>query len=47
VNFDVKKIWFDTDVKLDAAVLGAPGYRKIDNLDIDPWVVSVGFGKKF
>jgi outer membrane protein len=48
VNFDVKKIWFDTDVKIDAAVLGAPsGYRKIDNLDIDPWVVSVGFGKKF
>lgn len=47
VNLDVKKIWFDTDVKLDAAVLGAPGYRKIDNLDIDPWVVSVGIGKKF
>ncbi|MDP2153070.1 MAG: OmpW family outer membrane protein [Methylotenera sp.] len=47
VNFDVKKIWFDTDVKLDGAVLGAPGYRKIDNLDIDPLVVSVGFGKKF
>ncbi|WP_047550409.1 OmpW/AlkL family protein [Methylotenera sp. G11] len=47
LNLDVKKIWFDTDVKLDGAVLGAPGYRKIDNLDIDPWVVSVGFGKKF
>ena len=47
VNFDVKKIWFDTDVKLDAAALGVSGYRKIDNLDIDPLVVSVGFGKKF
>jgi outer membrane protein len=47
LNLDVKKIWFDTDVKVDAAALGIPGYRKIDNLDIDPWVVSVGFGKKF
>ncbi len=49
VNFDVKKIWFDTDVKLDTqGALGtAPGYHKIDKLDIDPWVVSVGFGKKF
>jgi outer membrane protein len=43
VNFDVKKIWFDTTVKAD---LGT-GYTKIDKLDIDPWVVSVGFGKKF
>lgn len=48
VNFDVKKIWFDTDVKLNGAAAGLPaGYRKIDSLDIDPWVVSVGFGKKF
>ncbi len=43
INFDVKKIWVDTDVKLD---LGT-GYKKIDSLDIDPWVISVGFGKKF
>ncbi len=49
VNFDVKKIWFDTDVKLDTQGLAAttPGYRKIDKLDIDPLVVSVGIGKKF
>lgn len=47
VNFDVKKIFVDTDVKVDAAALGVAGYRKIDNLDIDPWVISVGFGKKF
>jgi outer membrane protein len=46
VNFDVKKIWIDTDVKLNSPVLGA-GYRKIDDLDIDPLVVSVGIGKKF
>jgi outer membrane protein len=47
VNFDVKKVWFNTDVKLNAAAAGIPGYRKIDSLDIDPWVISVGFGKKF
>lgn len=47
INFDVKKIFVDTSVKVDAAALGVPGYRKIDSLDIDPWVVSVGFGKKF
>ncbi len=48
VNFDVKKIFIDTDVKLDTqGVVGAAGCKKIDNLDIDPWVISVGFGKKF
>lgn len=49
INVDVKKIWFDTDVKLNAlGAAGLPvGYRKIDSLDVDPWVVSVGFGKKF
>lgn len=47
VNFDIKKIWVDTDVKLNAPVLGKTGFQKIDELDIDPWVVSVGFGKKF
>ena len=40
VNFDVKKIWFNTDVNL-------VGTGKIDSLDIDPWVVSFGVGKKF
>jgi outer membrane protein len=43
INFDVKKIWVNTDVKLD---LGA-GYTKIDNLNLNPLVVSVGIGKKF
>lgn len=38
VNFDVKKIWFSTNVSTTT---------KIDNLDIDPWVVSFGVGKKF
>jgi len=44
INADVKKLWIDTDVKMN--LLGN-GYRKIDSLDIDPWVFSVGFGKKF
>lgn len=43
INADVKKLWIDTDVKMNMGT----GYRKIDKLDIDPWVVSVGFGKKF
>ena len=44
LNFDVKKIWVDTTVKYNS---DGTGYAKIDKLDIDPWVVSVGFGKKF
>ena len=40
VNFDVKKIWFNTDVFANDST-------KIDSLDIDPWVVSFGVGKKF
>jgi outer membrane protein len=40
VNLDIKKIWLNTDVKLE-------GTGKIDDLDIDPWVVSFGVGKKF
>ena len=44
LNFDIKKIWFDTKVEGNFA----PGvWTKIDQLDVDPWVVSVGFGKKF
>jgi outer membrane protein len=43
INFDVKKIWFDT--KVEANLAGT--WTKIDQLDVDPWVVSVGFGKKF
>ena len=45
VNFDVKYIDVDTNVKLD---LGNTGdWRKIDDLDINPWVIGVGVGKKF
>jgi outer membrane protein len=44
VNFDVKKIWFSSDVELN---VNNGGWKKIDSLDVDPWVVSVGFGRKF
>lgn len=43
LNADIKKLWIDTDVKMNAGA----GYVKIDKLDIDPWVVSFGIGKKF
>lgn len=46
INADVKYVWLDTDVKLKGAVTGG-AWRKIDSLDIDPWVIGVGIGKKF
>jgi outer membrane protein len=45
-NADVKYVKLDTDVKLKGAVTGN-AWRKIDDLDIDPWVISIGIGKKF
>ena len=44
VNFDVKKVFVGTDVELNYL---NGGFKKIDTLDLDTWVVSVGFGKKF
>ena len=46
VNADVKYVWLDTDVKLNGAATGNV-WRKIDSLDINPWVVGIGIGKKF
>lgn len=46
INADVKYVWLDTDVKLKGAVTGG-AWRKIDSLDINPWVVGIGIGKKF
>lgn len=43
INADVKKLWIDTDVKMNAGA----GYVKIDSLDINPWVFGIGIGKKF
>ena len=42
INADVKYIWMDTDVKLKTG-----GWTKIDSLDINPWVIGIGVGKKF
>ncbi len=39
-NVDVKKIWLSTDVNVNAgAVTG--------QVDLNPWVVGVGFGYRF
>lgn len=41
INFDIKKIYIDSDVKL--AANGA----KVSNIRLDPLVVGIGFGWKF
>jgi outer membrane protein len=43
INADVKYAWLNTDVKTN---LGS-GWVKIDDLDIDPWIIGVGIGKRF
>jgi outer membrane protein len=40
VNFDVKKIWINTDVKFNSGAIAA-------DVDINPWVIGVGVGYKF
>lgn len=46
INADVKYVWLDTDVKLKNPLAGN-AWTKIDSLDINPWVVGIGIGKKF
>lgn len=46
INADVKYVTLDTTVKLKGAATGGV-WRKIDSLDIDPWVVGFGIGKRF
>ena len=41
LNFDIKKIWMDTDVK--ATATGVP----LANLKINPVIIGVGIGMKF
>ena len=43
LNLDVKKYWYNTEVK---ANVGGTWY-KIDDLDVDPWVSSIGVGYRF
>lgn len=42
INLDAKYVNIETDVKLNVA-----GWTKIDSLDINPWVLGIGVGKKF
>ena len=46
LNADVKYASIDTDVKLNGAVTGG-AWKKIDSLDINPWIIGIGIGKKF
>jgi outer membrane protein len=43
INADVKYVTINTDVKLK----NGGAWTKIDDLDIDPWVIGFGVGKKF
>jgi len=43
VNADIKKAFISTDVTVNAGA----GFVKIDNLDIDPWIIGLGVGKRF
>ncbi len=39
-NLDIKKIWADTQAKVDGGVVNA-------DIRLDPWVIGVGLGYKF
>jgi outer membrane protein len=41
VNFDVRRIWINTDVTISGAI------NATDEVDIDPWVVSTSIGYRF
>lgn len=43
VNLDVKKVFIQTDVTVDAGAAGVVGA----DVDIDPWVLGVGVGRRF
>jgi outer membrane protein len=40
LNLDVKKLWLNTDVKVNGGALKA-------DVDIDPWIVGIGVGYRF
>lgn len=40
LNLDVKKVWFETEATINSGALTS-------DVNLDPWVVSVGFGRKF
>lgn len=46
LNADVKYVWIETDVEMKSVTTGNR-WAKIDTLDIHPWVISLGIGKRF
>jgi outer membrane protein len=40
LNVDVKKVWLNTDVKINGGAITA-------DVDLNPWLLGVGFGYKF
>lgn len=40
LNLDVKKVWFDTEATINGGALKS-------EVNLDPWVVSLGVGRKF
>jgi len=40
LNLDVKKVWFDTEASINGGALKS-------DVALDPWVVSLGVGRKF
>ena len=40
LNLDVKRVWFDTEATINGGALEA-------DVGLDPWVVSLGVGRKF
>lgn len=41
VNLDVKKVFVDTDIKVNGGAINAK------DTDLDPWIIGVGFGYRF
>lgn len=39
LNFDVKKVWIDADVRLNGA--------KVSKVSLDPWLIGIGVGYRF
>lgn len=46
INADLKYIDIDTTVKLRGTATNNL-WRKVDSLEIDPWVIGIGIGKRF
>lgn len=47
LNVDVKKIWLRTDATITTQPGVAGGATVVANTKIDPWLISIGIGKRF